>query len=222
MPSHPDSEEQPFLKYSDDPTITALPHDLSRQKRRSIVFSHSAVFIATSLLWIIVIFAISPPMSYRRAMSRSDPSHNVTSDAKLVTCGNNPYEARIHHCSYDVLLNMWVPAQCLDDEFVAEYIDDASWAAYADPEMTQKIESIKEMSERDHYYTSVRDHVNHCAVMWKKQFWMLFEQRNAFDSVIASPGHTDHCAQYLMDSMGANITESTRVEVGFAGCWVRE
>lgn len=53
------------------------------------------------------------------------------------------------------------------------------------------------------------------------------------DSFIASPGHTDHCASYLADAgvgmlnggdrmEGEDEVQSTLVDVGFAGCWVRE
>ena len=74
------------------------------------------------------------------------------------------------------------------------------------------------------YYTSKRDHVNHCATMWKKQFWVLFEERAFMDSFIASPGHTDHCASYLADAGTGDmdVEGSTLVDVGFAGCWVRK
>jgi hypothetical protein len=69
--------------------------------------------------------------------------------------------------------------------------------------------------------------------MWKKQFWVLFEERAYMDSFIASPGHTDHCASYLADAgvgmlsggdrmEGEDEVQSTLVDVGFAGCWVRE
>lgn len=76
------------------------------------------------------------------------------------------------------------------------------------------------------YYTSGRDHVNHCAVMWKKQFFVLFEERKYMDSIITNPGHTDHCAQFLMDvgdEKGQwDWKKSTKVDVGYVGCWVRE
>lgn len=44
------------------------------------------------------------------------------------------------------------------------------------------------------------------------------------DSFISSPGHTDHCAQFLMDAGSGDLKfgGSTKVDVGFAGCWVRD
>lgn len=78
------------------------------------------------------------------------------------------------------------------------------------------------MGERDHYYTSIRDHINHCAMLWRKQFWTLFEGRRVFDAVIANSYHTEHCASFLSELFGSNRTEPTLVRVGFSGCWVRE
>jgi hypothetical protein len=146
---------------------------------------------------------------------------NITTNARLLSCGNSPLEAREAGCIYDILLNNWVPAPCADQEWVDEYMDDESWGGYEDEAMTRRL-TVAEMSERAFYYTSIRDHVNHCAIMWKKQFTVLYEVRKHFDTVISSPGHTEHCAQYLMDIADANFTHPTRTEMGFAGCWVRD
>ena len=77
------------------------------------------------------------------------------------------------------------------------------------------------MGEREFYYTSIQDHANHCAVLWRKQYWTLFEHRAVFDDVIVSSFHTEHCAEFLKDLYGLNRTEPTMVKVMFSGCWVR-
>ena len=179
------------------------------------------IFVVTSLFWLLALLLAIPAPSSHRVASGEDARHNVTSDAILATCGNSTEEARARGCKYDVLLNNWVPAPCLDQEWLDEYLEDNSWGAFADKNMTQRL-SVEEMANSGSYYTSVRDHVNHCSTMWKKQFWALYEERPAFDTVISSPGHTEHCAQYLMDVMDSDWDEPTRVEVGFAGCWTRE
>ena len=220
-----DIEHQPFLGYSDDPTINKpQPERQYRhvESRRTSLLSHSLVFVITSLLWVVVLFAISSPPTHWRSTSNVGDRHNITSNRRLLKCGNSTQEARALDCKYDILLNNWVPAPCLDQDFIDEYRDDDSWAAFADVNMTQQLKTIDEMSERAFYYTSVRDHINHCAVIWKKQFWALFEETPAFDTMVASPGHTDHCAQYLMDVTESSWTEPTKVEMGFAGCWIRE
>ncbi|KAF2675069.1 hypothetical protein BT63DRAFT_409182 [Microthyrium microscopicum] len=221
-----ETEQQPFLMYTDSPAIGELGpnhrYQKTQSKRRKIL-SHCLVFVATSVFWILAMTVISSNSTNGwHPLNTANSRHNVTSHARLITCGNTTAEATARGCKYDILLNNWIPAQCHDHEFLEEYREDESWGAFADKNLTQRLRTVDEMTDRDHYYTSVRDHVNHCAMMWKKQFFYLFEERPAFDTVIASPGHTDHCAQYLTDAPFSNLTESTMVEVGFAGCWVRD
>lgn len=77
------------------------------------------------------------------------------------------------------------------------------------------------MGTREYYYTSIRDHVNHCAMLWRKQFWTLFEARKVFDGVIVNTYHTEHCASFMSDLMTMNRTEPTLVKIGFSGCWIK-
>ncbi|KAH7368235.1 hypothetical protein B0T11DRAFT_276659 [Plectosphaerella cucumerina] len=156
--------------------------------------------------------------------SKYPPRHNITSHSRMIDCGNTPAEARANKCVYDILLNAWVPEPCFDQEFIDEYTDDMSWGAFTDDTMTTRL-TVEQMGDVDHYYTSMRDHVNHCAMIWKKQFWVLFEERRAVDAIMASPGHTDHCAQYLMDALEVARVDpkaTTKVMVGYTGCWIRE
>lgn len=244
------SEQQPFL-YSDDAAEAEknlqaqLAPVYHKAQRRNTILSYIAVAAGTSLLWIVVIMLMGSrsPAPPSHGSSASAPAHmesehssaheessshqapldrfNITTNARLISCGNSTQEAREAGCIYDILLNNWVPAQCADQEWIDEYMDDVSWGAFEDEAMTRRL-SVEEMSEREFYYTSIRDHINHCAIMWKKQFTVLYEDRRYFDTVIASPGHTEHCAQYLMDVTDANFTHPTRTEMGFAGCWVRD
>ncbi|KAF9879184.1 hypothetical protein CkaCkLH20_03417 [Colletotrichum karsti] len=147
-------------------------------------------------------------------------THNVTSGAQLVSCGNSTQEAKKNGCWYDTLLNHWVPAPCYDREFEQEYMDDDTWHAYADVNLTQRL-TREEMGDHDSYYTSIEDHVNHCSMLWKKQFWTLFEERRTFDAVIVNNYHTEHCADFLKDIYGSNRTEPTFVKVAYSACWVR-
>ncbi|PVH74192.1 hypothetical protein DL98DRAFT_594312 [Cadophora sp. DSE1049] len=66
------------------------------------------------------------------------------------------------------------------------------------------------------------DYINHYAIMWKKQLWVLSEERLVFDTVGVNPEHTDHYAQCLIDVSVSCWTISTKVEMGFARCWIRE
>ncbi|KAK6077860.1 hypothetical protein SCUP515_04698 [Seiridium cupressi] len=225
----PENESQPFL-YSDDPTVReskgAPEQPFLHAQRWNRILTNFGVAIGTSFLWILVLLfcrsTVLTPATSNSSASQDNrlARHNITTNAHLLTCGNSTQEARDRGCKYDILLNNWVPAPCYDQEWIDEYAEDLSWGAYADVNMTQKL-TVDEMSERDFYYTSIRDHINHCAIMWKKQFWVLYEDRGVFDTVMANPGHTEHCAQYLMDATDANFTEPTMTQMGFAGCWTR-
>ncbi|TQN66650.1 hypothetical protein CSHISOI_08867 [Colletotrichum shisoi] len=225
-------EYQPFLKYSDDPTTEEPTSPKRHASRRSTFLSHASVLVGTSLVWILLFLLFTPPRTASTSAQAPEPSglpgihvagdrFNVTSDRKEISCGSTTKEASAKGCKYDILLNHWVPAPCFDKESVDEYQEDGSWGAFSDINMTHRL-TVDEMSERDFYWTSIRDHINHCAIMWRRQFYAFYDQRTAIDSVIASPGHTEHCSQYLMDAMDAKWNQPTKTMRGFAGCWIKE
>ncbi|KAF6843368.1 hypothetical protein CMUS01_02198 [Colletotrichum musicola] len=226
----PTPEYQPFLKYSDDPATEETSPPQHHARRRTTVLSHVLVFVATSLVWVLVFFLVVPstPAASTQGAAAADWSggkvagerHNITTGRRFIECGNTTTEARARGCKYDILLNHWVPSVCFDKDSVAEYREDDSWGAFADMNMTQRL-SVDEMSERDFYWTSIRDHINHCAIMWRRQFYALYDERDAVDSIITSPGHTEHCSQYLMDAVDSKWKEPTKTMRGFAGCWIR-
>lgn len=155
-------ETQPFLAFSDDPAGQAgaavgdgslPPHREAQVKapgtRR--LLRDVAICLATSLLWVLVIWMFIPSPGTASSSTPSSPAdempsqgssvitgedmarfHNITSGAKYISCGNSTVEARAKGCTYDTLLNAWVPAQCLDQEWIDEYQDDASWTAFSE------------------------------------------------------------------------------------------
>ncbi|KAK7966559.1 uncharacterized protein PG986_000836 [Apiospora aurea] len=201
------------------PGLTKTPCCQRRILSKHIV-SYVVVIVTTSLFWVLVMLSHTSSNDGAAACASSptiegtgtgtgtgntsplvNPDQeqhrvNITTGATYLICGNSTQEARSRGCRYDVLLNNWVPAPCYDADFVAEYEEDGSSAAYRDEALTQRIEPGGEaLGELEFYYTSRRDHVNHCAVMWRKQFAQLFERRAAFDSVISDPFHMEHCSQ---------------------------
>lgn len=162
-------ETQPFLAFSDDPAgqgrgatgdRSLPPHrkPLVKVSNTRRLLRDFAVCLATSLLWVLVIWMFIPgPAPTSSSSSTSSPAnddaapaqmpsqgssaitgedmarfHNITSGAKYISCGNSTEEARSNGCTYDTLLNAWVPAQCLDQEWIDEYQDDASWTAFSE------------------------------------------------------------------------------------------
>ena len=183
-------EKQPFLRgYSDDGNSTlggmepdqsyVAPSVLCSKTR---LLSYALTIVLTSMAWAIGLFIVTTTTmtkEWQASGSSLDPNSNytatklnITSNHHLLTCGNTTESARAQDCKYDILLNSWVPAPCYDSEFITEYTDDSSWDAFADEQMTVRLTDVETMSEMEFYYTSMRDHVNHCATLWKKQFWV--------------------------------------------------
>lgn len=225
----PNHEHQPFLPKGGVSIEANSPHHIPRRSANRAILSNIIVFLLTSLLWL-AIGIFTSPTSNHPGTTTDQLRHNITTNARLLTCGTTPTEARALNCKYDIFLNNWVPLPCYDAEWIVEYQEDNSWGAFADENLTVRL-TPEEMEEREFYYTSLRDHVNHCGMMWNKQFWALFEERRAVDTVVASARHTEHCARFLMDvglervagkGKGLGEVELTRTEVGFAGCWVRD
>lgn len=158
-------ETQPFLAaFSDDPGAQegATTSDGSLPRHREALVKASgtrrvvrdiAVCVATSLVWMLVIWMFIPgsvpapsspagddapgqmmPSQGSSIITGEDTAryHNITSGARYISCGNSTEEARSKGCTYDTLLNAWVPAQCLDQEWIDEYQDDASWTAFSE------------------------------------------------------------------------------------------
>lgn len=153
-----ETETRPFLEYSDDPAGSGeLGGGVNAQSpeatKRTLCSSRLArdllIFFVASLLWLGAIFFLLPwPTSSGtwhsnhgggKGGSKSLQSgagdyrlYNITSNAHFVTCGNSTVEAQRKGCRYDPLLNHWVPAACIDQEWIDEYKDDDSWTAFAE------------------------------------------------------------------------------------------
>lgn len=164
-------ETQPFLlAFSDDPAgqrgaaegngnLPTPREALVKASGTRRLLRDFVICLATSLLWVLVIWMFIPGSGTASSSSSSMSSpaaddtapaqmpsqgssvitgedmarfHNITSGAKYISCGNSTEEARAKGCTYDTLLNAWVPAQCLDQEWIDEYQDDASWTAFSE------------------------------------------------------------------------------------------
>lgn len=142
-----ETETRHFLEYSDDPADIDESGDIrqsSNASTRAIRSNRLArdlfVFLIASLLWLGATFFLLPwPTStatYNKPTQGGEAgdyrSHNLTSNAHFETCGNSTAEAQRKGCRYDTLLNHWVPAACMDQEWIDEYKDDDSWTAFAE------------------------------------------------------------------------------------------
>ncbi|KAH6862695.1 hypothetical protein B0T12DRAFT_407366 [Alternaria alternata] len=127
---------------------------------------------------------------------------------KTLSCGSNPAEARTNGCTYDVLGNIWVPTPCLDTENLAEFKRMAPWLAY----------------DSDGYWTPVREHMIHCALMWRRLHDGFEKNGRLLDKHVIQMHHTEHCSQTLMEhlDMPTSFLDEirTRTEAGYSSCQV--
>lgn len=239
-------EHHPFLDHSDSDDGFSDSQDQTREnsvadghecggfaRQKSLPFNTTilshllSVFITTSALWVVIILISLTTLSSsanRHSHSSQAQKHNITSSMTLLTCGESIAQAKKLGCKYDVELNAWIRPQCFNTKAMDQYLDDKSWTAYSDQELTQKV-APEEMGDTELYFTSERDHINHCVGLWRRQFKLIFEEADAIDALSANPHHTNHCAGFLLDMAGqlpGQFTNSTRVYPGKTGCWVRK
>lgn len=207
---------------------------------RSSIVSHLAVFIATTVLWGGIFFLTVHFAPHSRIIHQVETSSSLSAPAQqnpkpihshkaladevdYLTCGTSLAEAKSRGCVYDTLDNAWIPGQCRDDFSITEYELDGSWFPYADENRTQPL-SKDELGDREFYYTSLRDHIVHCAALWRRQFRAWTEGWTYLDDVLVDPVHTMHCSKYLVDWTDKfendYRTTAIKVVVGHGGCHV--
>ncbi|OAP64498.1 hypothetical protein AYL99_00470 [Fonsecaea erecta] len=235
---------------ADDDRYRSLTWLLPRRRAtdrilKSSIVSHLAVFIATTLLWggIFLLTAhFSPaalhpngePSSSNNVVLETSPAaatapHTnhvgklLSNEIDYLTCGVTRDEARTRGCIYDTLSNAWIPGECRDDFSIIEYELDGSWYPFADVNRTQPLRK-DELGDLDFYYTSLRDHIVHCAALWRRQFRAWSEGWRYLDDVLVDPVHTMHCSKYLVDWTdkfeNEYRTTAIKVQVGHVGCHV--
>lgn len=160
------------------------------------------------------------------AATTIEPSKNASffaTHSGYLTCGRNRDEAKSLGCEYDILTNHWLPGKCTDPKSIQDYRADGSWMPFADEARTKQLK-VEDLGALDFYYTSMRDHIVHCAMLWKRQYRALSEGWKYVDSITAEREHTDHCAKFLMDmaEVEGYRTEPIKVVVGKSGCHVRQ
>jgi hypothetical protein len=145
---------------------------------------------------------------------------------KTLSCGSTPAEARNNGCTYDVLGNIWVPTPCLDTENLADFKRMAPWLAYDSANATRQL-TEEEMSEYlipDGYWTPVREHMIHCALMWRRLHKGFEKDARLLDKHVLSMHHTEHCSQTLMEhlDMPTSFLDEirTRTEAGYSSCQI--
>lgn len=231
------NESEPFLRESEKPSLEHGNLSISAVFRRSSskyphLTTHLLVLVVSSISWggLLLFLITRQPLSHEPVITNTDAhfesseTKTLISGARYLLCGNATDEAKGLGCEYDILSNHWLPAPCMDQEAVKEYQSDGSWFGYADEERTLLL-SIDAMSEAPLYYTNMRDHILHCAMLWRKQYRAFFREREGLDSILVDAEHTLHCSDFLvrMTEHGPDFSKiPIKVEVGYASYHVRD
>ena len=202
---------------SEDLPIRPSKHELN-VKPRSRQFRH---FILPYFLNVLLAVGLTVLVGF---IFRPFPPHGPK--MKTLSCGSTPAEARSNGCTYDVLGNIWVPTPCLDTENLAEFKRMAPWRAYDSANATRQL-TEEEMSEYlipDGYWTPVREHMIHCALMWRRLHKGFELDPKLLDKHVLSMHHTEHCSLTLMEhlDMPTSFLDEirTRTEAGYSSCQV--
>lgn len=143
---------------------------------------------------------------------------------RTLSCGATHTEARANGCSYDALGNIWVPTPCLDTENLADFKRMAPWQAYDSANATRQLteEEMSEYQIPDAYWTPVREHMIHCALMWRRLHKGYERDGKLLDKHVLNYHHTKHCSQTLMEHLDMPTSFlgeiRTRTEVGYSTC----
>jgi hypothetical protein len=116
----------------------------------------------------------------------------------IKSCGSSAAEARSLGCTYDIMMDSWLPPNCYDEELSNEFRGLRDWAMYADKNGTHRL-TLEELSEREFHafaHTTIEYHYIHCLFSWRK-FHRALEQGRDIEREVAELGHTNHCAWFV-------------------------
>ncbi len=184
-------------------------------RRRTEALPYILTFLYTTVFWWLL-------------LSFQTDQTTETTRTEILHCGNSTSEARSLGCLYDPLTALWMPEPCIDWDAIEAYKRAVNWHGYRDTQGSERlsIEEMSEIVEPAFYYTTAREHVVHCALMWQKQHKGFAQGGLYMDDSSLNYRHTLHCSMVLMKFAEQDpkhlerfITENT---AGFSRCLVEK
>ncbi|KAI8936764.1 hypothetical protein NX059_006011 [Plenodomus lindquistii] len=157
-------------------------------------------------------------------LTRPFPPHPPRT--KILHCGTNSTEARAQNCTYDVLSNIWVPNPCIDHKNLADFKRLAKWQAYETRDALRLLseDEMGDVVAPKTYFTEIREHMVHCALMWRRLHRGYVEDQRFLDHHVRAYEHTEHCSGLMMDFLERprSIMDKTvsQTSPGFSSCEV--
>ena len=140
-------------------------------------------------------------------------------EAEIQNCGHTPDEARAKGCIFDVMMQLWTPADCFDEVLSNRFLDVGNWTWYADPGAT-RIYSLEEMRRGEHSAVFVAQdyHVTHCIYAWEKLVRAMRNQEPLITELI-SYDHVIHCRHKTLQRQdGGSSIRGVRAPTGWTEC----
>lgn len=108
-------------------------------------------------------------------------------------CGRTPGQAKAANCTFDVMMDEWLPESCIDRDLLDEFKALGPWSFWADEGRTQPIDEER-LSRSAVAYTTLEYHVAHCSFAVRK-FHRAVAAGRPVEEAVGKVAHTTHCAE---------------------------
>ena len=121
------------------------------------------------------------------------PSPKPEVSKEIKHCGSTPAEAREQGCVYDVMMQLWTPAECYDEVLTERYLKKGNWTWWEDPDAKNSMpDEVMRLGEHKVIYVAQSYHKDHCIFAWEKLVRALRTQGPLIQELI-SYDHVMHC-----------------------------
>jgi hypothetical protein len=133
-------------------------------------------------------------------------------------CGSNYEEARALGCVYDVMMQLWMPADCYDSVLSERFLHEGNWTWWSDPEngVTMSDEQMK-LGEHTVAFMLMDYHKMHCIFAIEKLVRALRNQWKLIPELV-SYDHIMHCKHKTLARPDGDTAKGVRAPTGFTSC----
>ncbi|KAJ5655117.1 hypothetical protein N7490_002120 [Penicillium lividum] len=205
----------------DEPKHEREPQNPTPWKRNVLVLSF-LVSAFTGLLF----GAISSTLT-TAAVNHIHLSVNTTAAAPLTDvsdkdfmndCGDSPAKARARGCSFDTIMQLWVPSACLDAHLIDRFVAEGNWTWYADQRAKHPIPyEVLAQGEHEVAFSADNYHRAHCFYTWEALVRAL-RNRSPIMEEMMSYDHVMHCRMMGLQPTRVNSTIGVEIHPGYTRC----
>lgn len=136
----------------------------------------------------------------------------------MLDCGDSPAKARAQGCVFDIMMQLWVPPDCLDPILTERFVAEGKWTWYADRKAQHPI-PLEVLGHGDHEVAFAADsyHRAHCYYTWEVLVRAL-RNRGPIMEEMMSYDHVMHCRMVGLLPMKQNETIGVEIHPGYTRC----